>query len=43
MKNKIYKCLVVLFALFSVNLMQGQVKHLVISQVYGAGGNSGAT
>ena len=42
MKLKKYNLFFALITLFIGNLMNAQVNHLVISQVYGAGGNAGA-
>lgn len=41
--KKVYSCLVAMIALFNSFAVQAQTSHLVISQVYGGGGNSGAT
>ena len=43
MKLKKYNLFLILITLLMGNLMNAQVTHLVISQVYGAGGNTGAS
>jgi hypothetical protein len=43
MRTRVLSCLLVAFAfLFTAQRSEAQVNHLVISQVYGGGGNSGA-